>query len=948
MTEAWIALNPMPEGIGTLWNGLLILALVLALSQHLVLMFRAAGLRARVRKLPHPIKSLRSMREGLEPLGKDFPALEGATAHLRRGAEVQGKRLVLLASPAALLKPDLLRQTQGALFAPAPLLDRTPWLFAGWGLAGGVVCAAASETGLSAGASPFVWGLLCALTAGLFGAMATGSGRGAMHALTSWLELGTAPASKGQAPAGGEDLMAGEDPDRDALLDVLTALTASQQTIGEQLAAQTQQPAAPTPVAVTEASFDPAQLQEALSQAIRSELLPVMAATGAAAAAGGAVSSSVSLDSEAIAKAVIVGLDGSIGDSLRTTADTLDRVAKSQRSALGDWRDSVVGLTDLVQQLEQAGKSLSKQSEVISQASAPSLKAAETSLQASQELARIVPALENARTSWEDSQKGVQSTLEALSSGTSAYQSAGELVRKTVSELQDAQRAVSQEMHSAVATSAQEMHRATAESVEQLHTAAAASVESLHQASATSAQQLQAASERSAAKLEMATQASTAALTGQIDQALVSSMKEAGTQLRRFAERQEQGLDSWQRATSDFGKTVDRLQGITGDLRNFSEGLAAATEPSLKAGAALERAANSLEKTVPSIEAAAKAQSDAQQSMQAAAGALQSGTDGYLSAAGVVKDLVAELQSTHAQAIQRISQGIDEAVGDSLKQAGQQIQDISGAQAQQLVAWQESLALFTPAVDQLRGSAGSIEQVVERFHQAALPAASAAESFQQAAGVMSELVPKMDETTRSYEGMNKSLVRAARQLAESSRSYAEAGGEVATLVNGLQATLQQQLEGNKHFIQTVGQATGFIEALGPASQSVKSAARELEEASSHTADVVNKLKETVIVQGKAVTHMRDSSTGMVQAMADQRAQWERLMGDMDKLQDTMGQGMDTFSVKLPEAIDSTLVHFDAALGEGVERMGSSIERLREAMDDLQERLEVITADKRRS
>lgn len=924
MTEAWIALNPMPQGIGTIWNGLLIFALLLALSQHLVLMLRSAGLRAKVRKLPHPIKSLRTLREGLEPIGKAFPALEGATTHVRRGAEVQGGKLVLVASPAGVLDDDLLRHTHGGLVAPAPLLDRIPLLFAGWGLTGAVISAAATPDDLAQAASPLVWGLLCALFAGLFGAMATGSARSAIHSLVNWLELGSAPASK-SSPSGaaGPDLMAGEDPDREAMLVALEKMAMNQEALMEHFAAQTQ---APTPVSVTEASFDPAQLQEALSQAIRSELVPVMAATGAAAAAGSAIGPTVSLDSEAIAKAVIVGLDGSIGDSLRSTADTLERVSKSQRSALGDWRDSVVGLTDLVQQLEQAGKSLAKQSEVISQASAPSLKAAETSLQASQELARIVPALENARTSWEGSQKGVQSAMDALSQGTSAYQSAGELVQSTVMELQQAQRGVSEEMHKAVVSSAQEMHKAAA----------------------VSAQQLQAASERSAASLDMATKASTAALTGQIDEALVASMKEAGSQLRRFAERQEQGLDSWQRATGDFGKTVERLQGITGDLRNFSEGLAAATEPSLKAGIALERAASSLEKTVPSIEAAAKAQSDVQQSMQAAAGALQSGTDGYLSAAGVVKDLVSELQSTHAQAIKRISAGIDEAVGDSLKEAGAQIKDISSAQAQQLVAWQESLALFTPAVDNLRGSAGSIEQVVERFHQAALPAASAAESFQQAAGVMSELVPKMDETTRSYEGMNKSLVRAARQLAESSRSYAEAGGEVASLVNGLQATLQQQVEGNKHFIQTVGQATGFIEALGPASQSVKSAARELEEASTHTADVVNKLKETVIVQGKAVTHMRDSSTGMVQAMADQRAQWERLMGDMDKLQDTMGKGMDTFSVKLPEAIDSTLVHFDAALGEGVERMSSSIERLREAMDDLQERLEVITADKRRN
>ncbi|MFT5584273.1 MAG: methyl-accepting chemotaxis protein [Cognaticolwellia sp.] len=941
MIDAWIALNPMPEGIGALWNGLLIFALLLALSQHLVLMLRSASLRAKVRKLPHPIKSLRSLRDSLEPIGKSFLALEGATTHVRRGAEVQNGKLVLVASPAGTLAPDLLRQTAGGLVAPPPLLDRVPLLFAGWGLAGAVVSAAAYPQDLTLAASPLVWGLLCALIAGLFGAMATGSARSAIHSLVSWLELGSAPASKSfSPPAGAEDLMAEEDPDRDAMLLALEKMATNQQTLMEHLAAQVQ---APTPVAVTEASFDPEQLQEALSRAIRSELLPVMAATRAAAAAGSSATiesvaaPNIILDSDAIARAVIVGLDGSIGDSLRSTADTLERVSKSQRSALGDWRDSVVGLTDLVQQLEQAGKSLAKQSEVISAASAPSLRAAETSLQASQELARIVPALENARTSWEASQTGVQGAMEALSQGTAAYRSAGELVQRTVSELQEAQRGVSQEMHKAVTSSAQEMHKA-----------AATSAQEMHKAAATSAQQLQAASERSTASLEQATQASTAALTGQIDQALVASMKEAGSQLRRFAERQEQGLDSWQRGTTDFGKTVERLQGITSDLRNFSEGLAAATEPSLKAGVALERAATSLEKTVPSIEAAAKAQSDVQRSMQAAAGALQSGTDGYLSAAGVVKDLVSELQATHTQAIQRISQGIDEAVGDSLKQAGAQIKDISLAQAQQLVAWQESLALFTPAVDQLRGSAGSIEQVVERFHQAALPAASAAESFRQAAGVMSELVPKMDETTRSYEGMNKSLVRAARQLSESSRSYAEAGGEVASLVNGLQATLQQQVEGNKHFIQTVGQATGFIEALGPASQSVKSAARELEEASTHTADVVNKLKETVIVQGKAVTHMRDSSTGMVQAMADQRAQWERLMGDMDKLQDTMGKGMDTFSVKLPEAIDSTLVHFDAALGEGVERMGSSIERLREAMDDLQERLEIITADKRRN
>lgn len=105
MTKAWIALNPMPEGIGALWNGLLILALLMALSQHLMLMLRSASLRGQVRKLPHPIRSLRSLRDGMEQIGEAFSALEGATTHVRRGAEIQGGKLVLAASPTAALSP---------------------------------------------------------------------------------------------------------------------------------------------------------------------------------------------------------------------------------------------------------------------------------------------------------------------------------------------------------------------------------------------------------------------------------------------------------------------------------------------------------------------------------------------------------------------------------------------------------------------------------------------------------------------------------------------------------------------------------------------------------------------------------------------------------------------------------------------------------------------------
>ena len=69
--------------------------------------------------------------------------------------------------------------------------------------------------------------------------------------------------------------------------------------------------------------------------------------------------------------------------------------------------------------------------------------------------------------------------------------------------------------------------------------------------------------------------------------------------------------------------------------------------------------------------------------------------------------------------------------------------------------------------------------------------------------------------------------------------------------------------------------------------------------------------------------------------------------EMGRLQKVLTVGVDAFAERLPHSVDQTLVHFDAALGEGVARLGSAIERLREAMDDLLERLDGLVDPKRR-
>jgi hypothetical protein len=79
----------------------------------------------------------------------------------------------------------------------------------------------------------------------------------------------------------------------------------------------------------------------------------------------------------------------------------------------------------------------------------------------------------------------------------------------------------------------------------------------------------------------------------------------------------------------------------------------------------------------------------------------------------------------------------------------------------------------------------------------------------------------------------------------------------------------------------------------------------------------------------------------------QLQQLEQVSGNFVQLQSTLTAGVDAFSEQLPQAVDNTMVHFDAAMGKGVARLGSSVERMREAMDDLVEQLETIFEAKKK-
>ena len=241
------------------------------------------------------------------------------------------------------------------------------------------------------------------------------------------------------------------------------------------------------------------------------------------------------------------------------------------------------------------------------------------------------------------------------------------------------------------------------------------------------------------------------------------------------------------------------------------------------------------------------------------------------------------------------------------------------------------------------GTAGAGE-LAARFREAAEPAVASAEAFREAARRLTTLFPQLESSADGYDRINQALAAAAQELTRSSVGYREAGDRIGELTGELQRTLKLQVLGTREFSEAMDKASGFVQAIGPASERVERAAAGLHTASEQTAAVVQSIQGSVSVQDEAMVNMRTTAEQVLEAMQRQASHWGSFLSELDRLQSTINQSVEALTTRLPHSIDHTLVHFDAALGEGVARLGGSIERLREAMDDLQERLETLMVD----
>jgi methyl-accepting chemotaxis protein len=330
--------------------------------------------------------------------------------------------------------------------------------------------------------------------------------------------------------------------------------------------------------------------------------------------------------------------------------------------------------------------------------------------------------------------------------------------------------------------------------------------------------------------------------------------------------------------------------------------------------------------------------------VDAAAETLASGTRGYEAAGASVERMVGALEARHTEILGAASAGLESVFTGPLQDAGEHLAAISAQQAAALVAWQETVGALQGTLVSLNQGTSDAGLLADRFKAAAEPAALAATSFNEAAKRIGGLFPRLDESADGYDRINLALASAAGELTASSTQYQKAGEQIGLLTRELQKTLKYQVLGTQKFAESMDRAAVFVQAIGPASERVERAADGLRSASERTAEVVNTIQTSVSVQDEAMGHMRTTAEMVLQAMQRQSSHWGSFLGELDRLQATLTSSVEAITTKLPHSIDHTLVHFDAALGEGVSRLGGTVERLREAMDDLQERLELVMAD----
>ena len=197
--------------------------------------------------------------------------------------------------------------------------------------------------------------------------------------------------------------------------------------------------------------------------------------------------------------------------------------------------------------------------------------------------------------------------------------------------------------------------------------------------------------------------------------------------------------------------------------------MADAASPVEAASQSFSMAARQLQESLPSIQEVGESYIRAQSVLEQAHRSLQTGTEGYVRSQSQVREMLDSLRESHVLAVQKISQGVDDAVLKSMKVAGTQLEKITTAQSQSLQAWERSSAAIQNAVGGLQNAAQQISGFAEEMREASEPTVRASGAFLEAAEKLQDTIPTLTDVA-SVHAQSRELMGEAMQSLQSGKT----------------------------------------------------------------------------------------------------------------------------------------------------------------------------------
>lgn len=420
--------------------------------------------------------------------------------------------------------------------------------------------------------------------------------------------------------------------------------------------------------------------------------------------------------------------------------------------------------------------------------------------------------------------------------------------------------------------------------------------------------------EESTQKQNQAVQAMIAQVMQGIDQAIGQNLRDTSESFATSVQRQQVSMDRWRRSIDSVSEVISTLEGATRAVTLGAEKMAKAAEPVETAANVFAASAAQLEQALPAIADVANIYQNSQEMLEESHKAIADGTKEYKDIAGTIEKMVQGLQNAHQSSIQTISKGVDEAILNSMKMAGEQLTTVQRAQVESLTKWNNVSGNLNITMGELQETANSLSIVSKELVNASEPTVKASKYFFDASLQLKESIGPLQETVQMHQAGKEALQVVVDALREESERYGASAKIVHGIVDQLETTqhdilvrLQEQLD--KAIANNLVRASEVLE------KSVDKVANQLETSGEKTAQSLEQSLNRSSLE--MTTSLREARKQLTDSLSDTINQFEHALSSAsDSLIENWGETGRT--------IQEAMEHSSQVLDQSVQEVGKKL------------------------